>query len=80
MNSFSFNPVSSGMNNSVEGLGNLLGYFSPKSVITFRYLFLGSTAVHASETDNRDGSIPTLEMGNGGTERVTTTGGLRHVV
>lgn len=55
-----------------------MGYFGPKSV-TFKYLFLDSTSVHPSETDNGDGSIPTSEMGSGGTERVTTTGGLRHL-
>ena len=40
-------------------------------------LLPGSSSIHVSETDNGDGSIPTLEVGDKGAERMTTTGGLR---
>lgn len=40
-------------------------------------LFPGSSSIHVSETDNGDGSIAILEVGDKGAERMTTSGGLR---
>lgn len=40
-------------------------------------LFPGPSSIHVSETDDGDGSTPTLEVGDTCAERMTTSGGLR---